>query len=317
LSKGPDSATWESTDPDKPHESSAPIKPLAPGLYLVATPIGNLGDITLRALDVLRTADRIACEDTRQTQKLLNHFQIATPTVSCHQHNERERAGELVQALTAGARIALVSDAGMPGISDPGVWLAAEAIAAGVAVFPIPGANAALSALVASGLPAAEFHFLGFLPEKAGARLTRLEDLAHELASSRERTLIFYEAPHRIADTLGDLEAVWGPELRVTVARELTKLHEEFLRGTVAEVRRELAGRDRIRGEITLLVAPPAAAEAHAAAGQHENLADRVARIQSENGVDEKEALKRLAREMGQSKSDLYRELQRQRARRR
>jgi 16S rRNA (cytidine1402-2'-O)-methyltransferase len=121
--------------------------PIAPGLYLVATPIGNLGDITLRALEVLRHVDRIACEDTRQTQKLLNHFQIATPTVSCHQHNEHQRATELIEALKAGARIAVVSDAGMPGISDPGTWLTAEAIAAGVPVIPIPGANAALSAL--------------------------------------------------------------------------------------------------------------------------------------------------------------------------
>src|ERR1035441_9591043 len=173
--------------------------PLAPGLYLVATPIGNLGDITLRALDVLKRADRIACEDTRQTQKLLNHFQIATPTESCHEHNERERTAGLVEALKSGARIALVSDAGMPGISDPGSWLAAAAIAAGVPVIPIPGANAAVSALVASGLPTAEFHFIGFLPEKAGARRTRLERLAAETGSAEApRTLVFYEAPHRI-----------------------------------------------------------------------------------------------------------------------
>src|ERR1017187_6821696 len=185
---------------------------LAPGLYLVATPIGNLGDITLRALEVLRHVDRIACEDTRQTQKLLNHFQIATPTVSCHQHNERHRAEELIEALKAGGRIALVSDAGMPGISDPGAWLATEAIAAGLPVIPIPGPNAALSALIASGLPTSEFHFIGFLPEKAGARRTRLEELA--TASQKNDatcTLIFYEAPHRILDTLADLEAVWGP----------------------------------------------------------------------------------------------------------
>jgi 16S rRNA (cytidine1402-2'-O)-methyltransferase len=284
--------------------------PLAPGLYLVGTPIGNLGDITLRALDVLRRVDRIACEDTRQTQKLLNHFQIATPTVSCHQHNERQRAAELVNALKAGGRIALVSDAGMPGISDPGSWLTTEAIAAGVAVIPIPGANAALSALVASGLPTGEFHFIGFLPEKAGARRTRLE----ELEAGTARTLVFYEAPHRILDTLTDLEAVWGPELRVVVARELTKIHEEFLRGTVAEVHRELAGRDRVRGEFTLLVEAPAQAEAQAAP---EKIADQIVRIQNESGVDEKEALKRLARALGQSKSDVYRELQRERARRR
>jgi 16S rRNA (cytidine1402-2'-O)-methyltransferase len=294
-----------------------PETPLAPGLYLVATPIGNLGDITLRALDVLKRADRIACEDTRQTQKLLNHFQIATPTVSCHQHNERQRAAELLEALKAGGCIAMVSDAGMPGISDPGSWLAAEAIAAGVAVIPIPGANAALSALVASGLPMDEFHFIGFLLEKTGARRSRLEALAAQAGSS-PRTLVFYEAPHRILDTLGDLEAVWGPELRVVVARELTKIHEEFLRGTVAQVRRELAGRDRVRGEIVLLVHAPAQASVLPGSdspGASVKIADRIALIQAETGVDEKDALKRLARELGQSKSGLYRELQRERAR--
>jgi 16S rRNA (cytidine1402-2'-O)-methyltransferase len=289
--------------------------PLAPGLYLVGTPIGNLGDITLRALDVLKRADRIACEDTRQTQKLLNHFEITTPTVSCHQHNERQRAIELLEALKAGGRVAVVSDAGMPGISDPGSWLAAEAIAAGVAVIPIPGANAALSALVASGLPTGEFHFIGFLPEKAGARRTRLETLATETGQAA-RTLVFYEAPHRILETLADLEAVWGPELRVVVARELTKIHEEFLRATVAEARRELATRDRIRGEITLLVEAPTRSSV-ASVGTPVKIADRVALIQAETGADEKDALKRLARELGQSKSELYRELQRERARRR
>jgi 16S rRNA (cytidine1402-2'-O)-methyltransferase len=297
--------------------AAGPESTLAPGLYLVATPIGNLGDITLRALEVLRQADRIACEDTRHTQKLLNHFEISTPTVSCHEHNERQRAQELVEALRSGARIALVSDAGLPGISDPGNWLVAEAIAAGVPVIPIPGANAALSALVASGLGTAEFHYLGFLPEKAGARRTRLEALAKESRES-PRTLIFYEAPHRIEETLADLEAVWGPNLRIVLARELTKLHEEFLRGTAAEVRRELAGRDRIRGEITLLVEVPARS-AHAPegqAGRRETLSVRLSRLQSELSIDEKEALKRLARELGRSKSELYRELQRERANR-
>jgi 16S rRNA (cytidine1402-2'-O)-methyltransferase len=296
---------------------SDPEAPLAPGLYLVATPIGNLGDITLRALNVLRGVDRIACEDTRQTQKLLNHFEITTPTVSCHQHNEHSRAAELIAALQAGGRIALVSDAGMPGISDPGSWLAAEAIAAGVAVIPIPGANAALSALVASGLPTGEFHFIGFLPEKAGARRTRLEALAAEVQrANAERTLVFYEAPHRILETLSDLEFVWGPALRVVVARELTKMHEEFLRCTVTEARRELAARDRIRGEITLLVEAKPLAHSQAAAAPV-RIADRVAQLQTESGLDEKEALKRIARELGQSKSDVYRELQRERARRR
>jgi 16S rRNA (cytidine1402-2'-O)-methyltransferase len=297
--------------------------PLAPGLYLVATPIGNLGDITLRALDVLRQVDRIACEDTRQTQKLLNHFEIDKPTISCHEHNEHARAKELIESIKAGRAVALVSDAGTPGVSDPGASLVHEAIAAGVPVFPIPGANAAVSALVASGLSADEFHFFGFLPEKSGARRTRLEKLATQ-SGTREspQTLIFYEAPHRILDTLADLEIVFGSALRVVVARELSKVHEEFLRGTVGEVRQVLAGRDRIRGEITLLVEAPgrgdasagAPASAQSAATGREKVSDRVARICAELGVDEKEALKRLARESGQSKSELYRELQRERA---
>ena len=297
---------------------AAKVAPLAPGLYLVATPIGNLGDITLRALEVLRGVDRIACEDTRQTQKLLNHFQIEKKTVSYHQHNERSRAGELIQDVKAGKAIAVVSDAGTPGVSDPGSWLVREAIAAGVQVFPIPGANAAVSALIASGLPADKFEFLGFLPEKAGARRTKLENLASE---SREttRTLIFYEAPHRLLDTLADLELVFGSRLRIVVARELTKIHEEFLRGTVAEVRGELAKRDRIRGEITLLVEAPAQTTSSGVAlsPARESIVARVARIQAEGGVDEKEALKRVARELGQSKSEVYRELQRERARKR
>jgi 16S rRNA (cytidine1402-2'-O)-methyltransferase len=307
---------------------TAQAAPLAPGLYLVATPIGNLGDITLRALEVLRNVDRIACEDTRQTQKLLNHFQIEKKTVSCHEHNERSRATELIQDLKARSAIALVSDAGTPGVSDPGSWLVREAIAAGVPVFPIPGANAAISALIASGLPADEFQFLGFLPEKAGARRTRLEDLAKSASLTAQphetpRTLIFYEAPHRLLSTLADLESVFGPQLRIAVARELTKIHEEFLRGTVAEVRSELAGRDRIRGEITLLVeVPPQTASsigalgagAPGAANAHESITTRVARMTAEGGIDEKEALKRLARELGQSKSEVYRELQRERA---
>jgi 16S rRNA (cytidine1402-2'-O)-methyltransferase len=295
-----------SPQPDSPRE-------LAPGLYLVGTPIGNLEDITLRALRVLRSVSRIACEDTRQTQKLLNHFEIRTPTLSLHQHNERERAVELVAALQAGERIAVVSDAGMPGISDPGGWLAQAAIAAGIAVFPIPGANAALSALIASGFSTAEFQFLGFLPEKAGARRTVLESLCRssEPVASAPKTLIFYEAPHRILDTLGDLASVWGAQLRVVVARELTKMHEEFLRGTVLEVRDVLAGRDRVRGEITLLIeaAPRAAGEAAAS----QSVLAQITVLAAE-GLSEKDALKRLARDSGQSKSDLYRELQRERA---
>src|SRR6202045_3217645 len=217
-------------------------KPLAPGLYLVATPIGNLEDIPLRALRVLRSVDRIACEDTRQTQKLLNHFEIHTPTVSYHLHNEGTRTEELPAELKRGARIAVVSDAGTPGIADPGGQIAAAAIAAGIDVFPVPGANAAISGLIASGLPAERFTFHGFLPAKAGQRKTALEELVRG-----EATHVFYEAPHRILDALADVEAVFGASQHVVVARELTKLHEEFLRGAAAEVRSQLAGRGSVR----------------------------------------------------------------------
>lgn len=302
--------------------SSAMPDALAPGLYLVATPIGNLGDITLRALEVLKHADRIACEDTRQTQKLLNHYGIVTPTVSYHEHNERERAAKLMEELKAGARIAVVSDAGMPGISDPGSVLVREAIAAGVPVIPIPGANAALSALIASGLPGDHFLFIGFLPEKAGARRTRLEELAAQMRDAAH-TVVLYEAPHRVAGALADLEAVFGPALRLVAARELTKLHEEFLRGTVSEIRALLASRDRIRGEFVLVIETPASHDAsgpddgsEVRQGGGESVSARLQRLQSETGLDEKDALKRLAREAGVSKSALYRELQRERARR-
>src|SRR5450432_4573718 len=229
-------------------------KPLAPGLYLVATPIGNLEDITLRALRVLRSVDKIACEDTRQTQKLLNHYDIRTPTISYHMHNESGRAVELATALKAGARIAVVSDAGTPGIADPGGQIAAAAIAAGVPVFPVPGANAAISALIASGLAGESFTFHGFLPAKEGQRRTALEALRKD--ASQNGTLIFYEAPHRILDTLADVATIFGHAQHVIVARELTKLHEEFLRGAVSEVRKTLADRASVRGEIVLLFAP-------------------------------------------------------------
>jgi 16S rRNA (cytidine1402-2'-O)-methyltransferase len=287
---------------------------LAPGLYLVATPIGNLEDITLRALRVLKTADRIACEDTRQTQKLLNHFGIDTPTLSLHEHNEAEKASELVEELKQGARIAVVSDAGMPGISDPGMTLARAAIDAGIPVFPIPGANAAVSALVASGLPTESFFYAGFLPAKSGARRGELERLAGLVAEDDALTLVFYEAPHRILETLEDVEKVWGVECRVVIARELTKLHEEFLRGTVIEARENLASRDRVRGEITLLVEAASLASNTNAANL--SLKDRVTELQTAEGLDEMDALKRAARERGISKSEAYRELQRERTRR-
>jgi len=281
-------------------------KPLAPGLYLVATPIGNLEDITLRALRVLRSVDRIACEDTRQTQKLLNHFEIRTPTVSYHMHNEGSRSEELVAALKQGGRIAVVSDAGTPGIADPGGQIAAAAIAAGIDVFPVPGANAAISGLISSGLPTERFTFHGFLPAKAGQRKTALEQLPRG-----EVTHLFYEAPHRIVETLADVEAVFGPTQHVVMARELTKLHEEFLRGPVSDLRAQLATRINIRGEIVLMLAPTASEEAPT--DQRPSIAAEVAALIKAEGLSEKDALKRIAKERGIGKSDAYRELQRSR----
>jgi 16S rRNA (cytidine1402-2'-O)-methyltransferase len=292
-------------------------RPLAPGLYLVATPIGNLEDITLRALRVLRSVDKIACEDTRQTQKLLNHFDIRTSTVSYHMHNEAGRAMELATALKAGARIAVVSDAGTPGIADPGGQIAAAAIAAGVPVFPIPGANAAISALIASGLvgnavagegaTGESFTFHGFLPAKEGQRRTALEALRKNQAGG---TVIFYEAPHRILATLADVEAIFGAAQHVVVARELTKLHEEFLRGAVSEVHKTLADRATVRGEFVLLFAP--AAEA-AQESKPKSIAAEVRELMKAQDLTEKDALKQVARTRNIGKSDAYRELQRER----
>jgi 16S rRNA (cytidine1402-2'-O)-methyltransferase len=281
-------------------------QPLAPGLYLVATPIGNLEDITLRALRVLRSADRIACEDTRQTQKLLNHFGITTPTISYHMHNEGPRAEELLAQLQAGARIAVVSDAGTPGIADPGHEIASAAIAAGIPVFPIPGANAAISALSASGLDTESFTFHGFLPAKEGQRKTALEALPRDNA-----THVFYEAPHRILDTLADLESTFGSTQPIVIARELTKLYEEILRGTVTDLRAQLAARPVVRGEIVLLFSPVA----NEAATTQKSIAAEVAALIQSESLSEKDALKRVARDRGIGKSDAYRELQRERSR--
>jgi 16S rRNA (cytidine1402-2'-O)-methyltransferase len=293
-----------SADQEQISEKNA-AKVLAPGLYLVATPIGNLEDITLRGLRILRSVDRIACEDTRQTQKLLNHFEIHTPTVSYHMHNEGSRAEELVAELKLGARIAIVSDAGTPGIADPGGQIANAAIAAGIDVFPVPGANAAISGLIASGLPTERFTFHGFLPAKAGQRKTTLEELPRG-----DVTHLFYEAPHRILDTLADVEVVFGPAQHIVIARELTKLHEEFLRGAVSELRTQLAARPSIRGEIVLMLAPTVAGDENAE--QRISIAVEVAALAKAAGISEMDALKRVARDRGIGKSDAYRELQRE-----
>ena len=290
--------------------------PLAPGLYLVATPIGNLEDITLRALRILRSADRIACEDTRQTAKLLNHFGISTPTVSYHLHNEAGRADELVDQLRTGARIALVSDAGTPAIADPGAELVARAIAAGITVYPIPGANAAITALIASGLSTERFTFHGFLPSKSGQRRTVLEQLRAALSVAHERatdepstTHIFYETPHRILEALEDIAATLGPAHRIVLARELTKLHEEFLRGAVSDVLAMLQTRPAIRGEIVLLLDGTLTTSQQSIA-HTQSLADEVSAL-IHSGLSEKDALKQVAKSRSLGKSEAYREWQR------
>ena len=275
---------------------------LAPGLYLVATPIGNLADITLRALRVLKQCDLIACEDTRQTQKLLNHFGIEKQTISYHEHNEASRAAELIEKLVEAARIAVVSDAGMPGISDPGFRVVSLAIEKGIAVVPIPGPAAFVSALVASGLPVESFAFRGFLPPKSGARRRILETVKELL-----QTQVFYEAPHRIRETLEDVVLTLGPKRAVVVARELTKIHEEFLRGSAAEVLGTITARGELKGEIVLLIGPASEAEAPTAAT---SIRDRVIQLMREEKLDEKAALKKVAKERSISKSEVYREWQ-------
>jgi len=279
-----------------------------PALYLVGTPIGNLEDITLRALRVLKEVDVIACEDTRQTQKLLNHYAIATRTTSYHEHNEMTKSAELVKEMQEGASVALVTDAGMPGISDPGYRLITLAIRHHVPVVPIPGASAFLAALVASGLPTDSFRFSGFLPAKRGERRAALEAV-----KTSPRTQVFYEAPHRIVETLTDVVEVLGETRHVVVAREVTKLHEEFLRGRVAEVLKNLKARETVKGEITLLIGKAEEEDARVATGTlaRPSVRQRVEQIMAEERVDEKAALKKVAKERGVSKSEAYRELQR------
>jgi 16S rRNA (cytidine1402-2'-O)-methyltransferase len=291
-------------------KDAAVEQPIAPGLYIVATPIGNLEDITLRALRVLRQADCIACEDTRQTHKLLAHFGISTPTISYHQHNERSRGAELLTRLQQGARIALVSDAGLPGISDPGAEIVQLAIAAGIAVVPIPGACAAVTALAAAGLATEQFRFLGFAPARAGERRSFFASLSNERA-----TLVFYEAPHRILATLEDAIAVFGAERTAVLARELTKVHEEFLRGPLHALLASLRAREMQRGEMTLLLAGAPESAAQSETAPQTSVRARLAELMQSESLDEMAALKRIARERGASKSALYRELQRERSR--
>jgi 16S rRNA (cytidine1402-2'-O)-methyltransferase len=273
---------------------------MAGTLYLIATPIGNLEDITHRAVRLLGEVDVIACEDTRHTKKLLNHYGINTRTISYHEHNERERSLGLIERLKSGADVAVVSDAGTPGISDPGFRLARLAINSEVRVVPVPGASALVSALVASGLPTDEFFFGGFLPARSGARRKRLAELRSIAA-----TLIFYEGPHRIAATLRDAQEILG-ERQAVVARELTKMHEEVARGSLSELAAKFSSAESARGEMVLIidrtVLPVAGAPAKI------SVAELVKEFEAQ-GLDHRAALKRAARELGLSRDEAYRRL--------
>ena len=272
---------------------------MAGTLYLVATPIGNLEDITLRALRVLKEADLIACEDTRHTRRLLLHYDISRPTISYHEHNERERTPELIERLQSGVSIALVSDAGTPLVSDPGYSLVSEAILQGLDVVPIPGPSALVTAIAASGLPTAEFTFGGFLPPRRAARRARLVEIA-----TLKSTVIFYEAPHRIKETLTDAFELLG-DRQAVVARELTKLHEQFLRGPISEITRQMT-EGAARGEMVLLIGPPLD-DNQARSGSTNSVSEEIQRLMFAEGIDQKSALKRIARARGITRSEVYR----------
>lgn len=271
-------------------------------LYLVPTPIGNLEDITQRALRVLREVDLIACEDTRHTRKLLNHYAIKTKTISYHEHNERERAAELCAMLATGKNLALVSDAGTPLVNDPGFRLVQQAIAADLQVVPLPGPSALLTALIGSGLPTDEFFFGGFLPARSGARRARLEEVRTIAA-----TLIFYEAPHRIAATLRDARQILG-ERAAVLARELTKLHEEIARGSLSELAVRFLSAESARGEMVLIIDRTEIAGQTGGDSGVASVSTLVAKLEGE-GLDHRAALKQAARELGIPRAEAYRRL--------
>lgn len=272
-------------------------------LYLVATPIGNLEDISLRALRTLKEVDLIACEDTRRTARLLNHYRIATPYESHHEHNEARHTRRILALLQEGKSVALVSDAGTPLLSDPGYALVSACRKEGIPVVPVPGASAAVVALTASGLPTDSFLFEGFLPPRKGLRRKRLQEIA-----SVPATLVFYEAPHRLLAMLEDMIEVLG-ERRACLARELTKVHEEWMRGTLPEILAALRFRPQIQGEITLIVDRGKAASVPAQASWPTSVAEHLEEEMQKTGASRKDALKAIARQRGISRKEAYRQL--------
>jgi 16S rRNA (cytidine1402-2'-O)-methyltransferase len=282
--------------------SSVAAAPSEGCLYLVGTPIGNLEDITMRAVRILQEVDQIACEDTRHTQKLLNHYKIEKPMVSYHEHNELTRSPELLIQLEQGAKIALVSDAGMPLVSDPGYRLVTLCLRHKIPVVPVPGPSALLAALSASGLPNEEFLFAGFLPARTGERRRALERLRIE-----DRTIVLYEAPHRVEECIADALEILG-DRPACLAREVTKLHEEFLRGRLSELAASLAERPA-RGEITLVLGPPEPSGAIGQAESAQSLSDRVDELIRQAKLDRREALKLAAKERGLTRRTAYEQL--------
>ena len=264
-------------------------------LYLVATPIGNLEDITLRALRILKEVDYIAAEDTRNTLKLLNHFEIKKPLISNHRHNEEDRENILIEKLKEGKNIAVVSDAGTPGISDPGEVIVKRAIEEEIDIIPIPGACAAINALIASGLDTKEFVFLGFLPLNKKLRKEKLEEIKNE-----NKTIIIYEAPHKIKDSLYDLKNVIG-DRKIVLARELTKIHEEFIRGNIDDI---IEKSENLKGEMILLIEGSDKIN-------NENILNNLSldehyNVYEKQGLDKKEIIKKIAKDRGVNKNEIY-----------
>ncbi|MEG0289250.1 MAG: 16S rRNA (cytidine(1402)-2'-O)-methyltransferase [Carnobacterium sp.] len=272
-------------------------------LYLVPTPIGNLEDMTIRGIRILKEVDLIASEDTRNTQKLLNHFEIKTSQISFHEHNTQERIVQLLEKMHEGSTIAQVSDAGMPSISDPGHELVVACIEAGIPVVPLPGANAGLTALIASGIAPQPFYFYGFLPRKKKEQLQELEELNH-----RPETLILYESPHRLKEVLKNMVTVFGAERRIVCCRELTKRYEEFIRGTIAEAL-EWATTSEVRGEFCLIIEGNSEASLIAEADtswSSMTLSEHVGAVIDEQALTSKEAIKEVAKLRGIKKQDVY-----------
>lgn len=279
------------------HSIEFDAKPIDQGLYIVATPIGNLADITVRALEILASCDVVACEDTRTSRKLLDRYQITTRTVAYHEHNAEFASGKIIQALNEGKTIALISDAGTPLISDPGFRVVNDAIATGHKVIPVPGASSVLTALMAAGLPTDSFYYAGFLPNKEKARIDRFKELGLTKA-----TLVFFESPHRITASLKNAASVLGDDRQACICRELTKTHEEFAKGSLKELHETFHARN-VKGEVVLVIAPPQEEDIDL----DEDITPLLTKLASEMSTSQ--AASEASRITGRSRKELYQQL--------